>query len=102
MIRKTSVGDVDVYIEGKGNDTIVMIHGWPDTFRLWDDLAAELAKKHVCIRFTVPGFDIRKARRACSSTEMASRSIRSPTVRPASKALASPSRLSSAERRRLN
>ena len=70
MIRKTSVGDVDVYIEGKGNDTIVMIHGWPDTFRLWDDLAAELGKKHICVRFTVPGFDIRKARRSYTYQEL--------------------------------
>jgi pimeloyl-ACP methyl ester carboxylesterase len=71
MIRKTSVNDIDVYIEGDGSETIVMIHGWPDTFRLWDDLSNRLAgKKYTCVRFTLPGFDIRKPRRSYTPQEL--------------------------------
>jgi len=59
----------DVIIEGDGDETIVMIHGWPDTYRLWDAQAAFFKDRYRCVRFTLPGFDIDKPRRAYSFAE---------------------------------
>lgn len=64
------VAGTDIHVEGEGAEAIVMIHGWPDTYRLWDDQVAAL-KPHVrCIRFTLPGFDINQVRRAYSLDEL--------------------------------
>ena len=62
------VDDIDVYIEGgvEGSETIIMIHGWPDTHRLWDAQVEELKSRYRCVRFTLPGFDIGKPRRSYS------------------------------------
>jgi pimeloyl-ACP methyl ester carboxylesterase len=60
----------DVHIEGEGPDSVVMIHGWPDTYRLWDDQVAALRPHIRCVRFTLPGFDVRQARRAHSLDEL--------------------------------
>lgn len=58
----------DVYIDGpeedEGVETIVMIHGWPDTYRLWEPQVAALKHRYRCVRFTLPGFDIAKQRRS--------------------------------------
>ena len=43
-----------------------MIHGWPDTYRLWDAQVAFFKDRYRCVRFTLPGFDIDKPRRAFS------------------------------------
>ena len=37
------VDDVDVFIDGHGAHTLVMVHGWPDTPALWDASVASLA-----------------------------------------------------------
>ncbi|TFW15510.1 alpha/beta fold hydrolase [Duganella callida] len=58
------VDGIDIFIEGEGDETIVMIHGWPDTYRLWDAQVAELKHRYRCVRFTLPGFDIAKPRRS--------------------------------------
>jgi pimeloyl-ACP methyl ester carboxylesterase len=62
------VDGIDVYIDGpdedEGVETIVLLHGWPDTYRLWDRQVAELRQFYRCVRFTLPGFDIAKARRS--------------------------------------
>lgn len=63
------IDGIDVYIEGQGHETIVMIHGWPDTYRLWDAQVAGLKERYRCVRFTLPGFDIGKPRRAYSLDE---------------------------------
>src|SRR5690349_19181705 len=47
-----------------------MIHGWPDTYRLWDAQVACFKGRYRCIRFTLPGFDIGKPRRAVPLEEM--------------------------------
>ena len=52
-----SSGDVELIVEGQGPNTIVMIHGWPDTHRLWDAQVAALKDHYRCVRFTFPGFD---------------------------------------------
>jgi len=63
------VDGIDVFVEGEGEESIVMIHGWPDTYRLWDDQAAFFKDRYRCVRFTLPGFDIEKPRRAFSLAE---------------------------------
>ena len=35
-----------------------MIHGWPDSYRLWDGQVAVLKERYRCVRFTLPGFDL--------------------------------------------
>lgn len=47
----------EVFVEGTGPHTIVMIHGWPDTYRLWDGMVAALTPHYRCVRFTLPGFE---------------------------------------------
>lgn len=44
-------------VEGAGAKAIVMIHGWPDTHRLWDAQVETLKASYRCVRFTLPGFD---------------------------------------------
>jgi pimeloyl-ACP methyl ester carboxylesterase len=48
-------GPVDGTVSSR--DTVVLLHGWPDTLRLWDGTVAALAGNHRCLRFTMPGFD---------------------------------------------
>jgi pimeloyl-ACP methyl ester carboxylesterase len=63
------VDGIDVHVEGEGAESIVMIHGWPDTYRLWDAQAAFFKDRYRCVRFTLPGFDIGKPRRAYTLEE---------------------------------
>jgi pimeloyl-ACP methyl ester carboxylesterase len=69
MAQTIQVNGIDVLIEGEGDETIVMIHGWPDTYRLWDAQVAALKTSYRCVRFTLPGFDVAKPRRAYSLSE---------------------------------
>jgi pimeloyl-ACP methyl ester carboxylesterase len=48
----------------------VMIHGWPDTYRLWDAQVEALKGHFLCVRFTLPGFDISQKGRAYSLDEI--------------------------------
>ncbi|KQW87242.1 alpha/beta hydrolase [Massilia sp. Root418] len=66
---------VDGPLEGEGGpatETILMLHGWPDTHRLWDGQVAALSGQYRCARFTLPGFDLGKPRRPCPLDEMTS------------------------------
>ncbi|NYE60949.1 pimeloyl-ACP methyl ester carboxylesterase [Duganella sp. 1224] len=69
-MQQMVVDGVDIYIEGEGPETIVMLHGWPDTYRVWDAQVAELRQRYRCVRFTLPGFDISKPRRSYSLDAM--------------------------------
>lgn len=64
----------DIVIEGPANasprQTLVLIHGWPDTLRLWDGTVAALAGRYRCVRFTLPGFDAADAPRARTLAEI--------------------------------
>ncbi len=61
MIAPTcTVQGVDVFVEGTGTQTVVMLHGWPDTHRLWDGTVEALKADYRCARFTLPGFDLSK------------------------------------------
>jgi pimeloyl-ACP methyl ester carboxylesterase len=51
------VDGVDVHVEGTG-PTVVMVHGWPDTWRLWDSTVAALSPRWRCVRFSLPGYDL--------------------------------------------
>jgi pimeloyl-ACP methyl ester carboxylesterase len=48
---------VDIQVEGNGPETLVMLHGWPDTLALWNDTVQALSDTHQCVRFTLPAFD---------------------------------------------
>ncbi len=60
------IAEIDVLVEGQGDTTIVMLHGWPDTRRLWDAQVASLKSSFRCVRFTLPGFDSGTPRVACT------------------------------------
>jgi cis-3-alkyl-4-acyloxetan-2-one decarboxylase len=60
------VQGVTVLLEGKGDTTVLMLHGWPDTCRLWDAQVEALKGDYRCARFTLPGFDIREPAQAPS------------------------------------
>jgi pimeloyl-ACP methyl ester carboxylesterase len=53
----TAEANIEVIREGAGPKAIVMIHGWPDTHRLWDAQVEALKARYRCVRFTLPGFD---------------------------------------------
>jgi len=50
------VSEFEVIEEGQGDQTIVMVHGWPDTHRLWDKQVQALKPHFKCVRLTLPGF----------------------------------------------
>lgn len=66
MAAALQVDDVEIHVDGAGPDTLVMVHGWPDTWRLWDAQVAAFAAEWRCVRFTLPGFDVGRQRRVLS------------------------------------
>ena len=52
-----NIQGVDILVEGSGPETLVMLHGWPDTSALWNDTVLALKDTHTCVRFTLPAFD---------------------------------------------
>lgn len=59
------VDGIDVLIEGpdassEARDTLVMVHGWPDTRELWNGTVSALRGQYRCVRFTLPAFDARQ------------------------------------------
>ena len=40
---------MDVLISGSGPETLLMVHGWPDTFRLWHAQVAHFAPRWLCV-----------------------------------------------------
>ncbi|MBV8501385.1 MAG: alpha/beta hydrolase [Paucibacter sp.] len=64
------VDGVPIWIEGSGPETILMIHGWPDTCRLWDHQVEALSADYRCARFTLPGFEAGAKRRAHTLDEL--------------------------------
>jgi len=70
MPHTTILDGIEVIEEGVGDDAIVMIHGWPDTHRLWDGAVAALSPRWRCVRFTLPGFDLTGPPRPTSVAQM--------------------------------
>lgn len=66
MSQVKKVDGIDIHIDGEGEETIVMIHGWPDTYRMWDAQVADFKHRYRCVRFTLPGFDPDTPRRVYS------------------------------------
>jgi pimeloyl-ACP methyl ester carboxylesterase len=56
-IQRLNIQGVEVQIEGQGTETLLMLHGWPDTLALWNDTVQTLRTTHRCVRFTLPAFD---------------------------------------------
>ena len=65
-----TVDGIQLIVEGAAGHTVVMLHGWPDTRRLWDDTVQALQGRYQCVRFTMPGFDSRLPPRATSLADM--------------------------------
>jgi len=59
-----------VHLEGTGPETLLMIHGWPDSLTLWDALVTQLAPRRRCARFTLPCYDPADDRPAPSLAQM--------------------------------
>ena len=72
MQTTLQVQGIDVYVEGPSDAvvTVVMIHGWPDTYRLWDAQVTALAKTFRCVRFSLPGFEVAAPARRVSLDQM--------------------------------
>ena len=68
--QQVCLDDVTLYIEGTGPETILMVHGWPDTYRLWDAQVGALKDQYRCVRLTLPGFDEPNARKAYTLDEV--------------------------------
>lgn len=65
------IDGIEVHIEGDaGAEPIVMVHGWPDTYRLWDKQVEFLKRRYRCIRFTLPGYDESQPRRIYTVDEV--------------------------------
>jgi pimeloyl-ACP methyl ester carboxylesterase len=64
------VDGIEVQVEGDGAETVVMVHGWPDTLHLWDRTVEALKPHWRCVRFTLPGFDLSRHDRAYSLDEV--------------------------------
>lgn len=65
-----TVDGIEVRIEGDGPDTVVLLHGWPDTLALWDGMVEALKDRYRCVRFTQPGFDRSHPRRVRKLDEL--------------------------------
>jgi cis-3-alkyl-4-acyloxetan-2-one decarboxylase len=50
------VDGVELLIDGDGDETLLMLHGWPDDATLWQGLVGALSDRFRCVRFTLPGF----------------------------------------------
>ena len=47
------VNGTDVWLQGQGDEVILMLHGWPDTRVLWDGTVAALQDRATCARLTL-------------------------------------------------
>ena len=64
------IHDTPVWVEGQGTQTLLMLHGWPDTHELWDAAVAHLKTSYRCVRLTLPGFDVSLPERLTSLDAM--------------------------------
>ena len=72
MQQTLQIDGIDIHIDSDSDSaqSVVMLHGWPDTWRLWDAQVAHLKAQYRCIRFTQPGFDVHAPRRAWPLEEL--------------------------------
>ncbi len=69
MTTNFHIAGVNGKIEGNGEKTLVMIHGWPDTQALWQNQVAFFKHDYRCVTFTLPAFDQPQARPKVFSLE---------------------------------
>lgn len=69
MSTTLTVQDIDVLLDGEG-PVLVMMHGWPDTPALWDGAVQALCDRYRCVRFALPGYDLRRPPRPVSVDQM--------------------------------
>lgn len=63
------IDGVTVHVEGHGQETILMVHGWPNDRRLWDAQVEALSPYYRCVRFSFSsprGSRIRPLDEVCS------------------------------------
>ena len=60
MSQPTQIADTDVWVDGEGPHTVVMLHGWPDSPALWDSSVDALQESYRCARFHLPGYALGK------------------------------------------
>jgi pimeloyl-ACP methyl ester carboxylesterase len=75
-MHTTLIDGVTVHTEGSGEEILLMLHGWPDSYRLWDSTVAALKDSFVCVRFTLPGFDADQAARPLALADMTATLLR--------------------------
>jgi NAD(P)-dependent dehydrogenase (short-subunit alcohol dehydrogenase family)/pimeloyl-ACP methyl ester carboxylesterase len=57
-VTRVRSGDLSLAVRRQGDPaapTVLLVHGYPDTHRVWDDVAAELAADHHVVRYDVRG-----------------------------------------------
>ena len=69
MSETLNVQGIEVRIDGAG-PTVVMLHGWPDSPALWDEVVVALQDGYRCVRFALPGYDLRQPPRPVSVDDM--------------------------------
>lgn len=57
MHSQLNISGIPVYVDGAGPETILMLHGWPDTHEVWSPQVEYFKEHYTCVRFTLPGFD---------------------------------------------
>jgi cis-3-alkyl-4-acyloxetan-2-one decarboxylase len=60
MHQPIQIAGTDVWLDGEGPHTVVMLHGWPDSPALWDSSVAALKAGYRCVRFHLPGYQLEK------------------------------------------
>jgi len=60
MHQPIQIAGTDVWLDGEGPHTVVMLHGWPDSPALWDSSVAALKAGYRCVRFHLPGHQLGK------------------------------------------
>ncbi|MGK5532517.1 SDR family oxidoreductase [Streptomyces sp. URMC 129] len=78
--RTVMSGDVALAVYEQGDParpTVLLVHGYPDTHRVWDEVAADLAADHHVVRYDVRGAGAsdRPARRADYALEALARDL---------------------------
>ena len=77
MTEHLQIEGLEVLIDGPedrpGADTVVMLHGWPDTAALWQATVAALSPHYRCVRFTWPGFGVQDSERLVPLAELTRR-----------------------------
>ena len=63
----------------KGNESlqpVVLIHGWPDSTKLWDSMQADLESQYYTIALQLPNFTEEKTKPFCGFDELVFQSIK--------------------------